>query len=63
MLGGAALAATPFFNLEDARAALEKFSLLVLDIREYASGIAKGAVLMPMAQLSKRAPANCPSPG
>ena len=62
-LPGAALAAA--VSLEDARAALEKSSMLVLDIREpgeQASGVAKGAVLMPMAQISKRL-GELPAPG
>ncbi len=52
-----AIAAAPFVNLEDARTALEKSSMLVVDIREpgeHATGVAKGAVLMPIAQISKR---------
>ena len=52
-----ALATAPFVNLEEARAALEKSSMMVIDIREpteHASGVAKGAVLMPMGQISQR---------
>jgi len=52
-----AIAAVPFVNLEDARTALEKSSMMVVDIREpseHATGVAKGAVLMPIAQISKR---------
>ena len=52
-----AIAAAPFVNLEDARTALEKSSMVVVDIREpseHATGVAKGAVLMPIAQISKR---------
>ena len=52
-----ASAAAPFVSLEDARAALEKSSVLVVDIREpseHATGVAKGAVLMPIAQIAKR---------
>lgn len=56
-LQGAAHAATPSVTLEQARAALEKSSAVVVDIREpdeHASGVAKGALLIPMAQLEKR---------
>ncbi len=52
-----AMAAAPFVALEDARTALEKSSTLVVDIREpeeHATGVAKGALLIPMSQLSKR---------
>ncbi len=52
-----AIAAVPFVKLEDARTALEKSSMMVVDIREpseHATGVAKGAVLMPIAQISKR---------
>ena len=54
---GAARAAAPFVALEDARVALDKSSMLVVDIREpseHATGVAKGAVLMPIDQISKR---------
>jgi rhodanese-related sulfurtransferase len=43
--------------LEAARDALEKSSAVVVDIREpneYASGVAKGALLIPMSQLGRR---------
>jgi rhodanese-related sulfurtransferase len=56
-LQGGALAASPSVTLEQARAALEKSSAVVVDIREpdeHASGVAKGALLIPMAQLEKR---------
>ncbi len=56
-LSSAVMAAAPFVNLEDARSALEKSSMLVVDIREpseHATGVAKGAVLMPIGQISKR---------
>ena len=52
-----AQSSTPSVALEDARAALEQSSMLVFDIREpgeHASGVAKGALLLPMSQLSKR---------
>ena len=52
-----ALAAAPSVTLEDARAALEKSSAVVVDIREpgeHATGVAKGALLVPMRQLEKR---------
>ena len=54
---GSALAGAPFVALEDARAALDKSSMVVVDIREpgeHATGVAKGAVLMPIDQISKR---------
>jgi rhodanese-related sulfurtransferase len=50
-------AAAPFVNLDAARTALEKSSMVVVDIREpseHATGVAKGAVLMPIAQISRR---------
>ena len=56
-LQGTALAATPSVTLEQARTALEKSSAVVVDIREpdeHATGVAKGALLIPMAQLEKR---------
>jgi rhodanese-related sulfurtransferase len=60
-----AYAAAPFVSLEGARAALEKSSMLVVDIREpseHATGVAKGALLMPIAQISKRI-GELPKPG
>lgn len=54
---GAAMAAAPSVSLEEARTALEKSSTLVVDIREtseHASGVAKGALLLPMSQIAKR---------
>ena len=60
-----ALAAAPSVTLEDARSALDKSSAVVVDIREpseHATGVAKGAVLMPIAQISKRL-AELPKPG
>ena len=58
-------AAPPVVQLEDARTALEKSSMPVIDIREpseTASGVAKGAKLIPMSQLSKRL-GELPAPG
>ena len=60
-----AIAGAPFVKLEDARTALEKSSMMVIDIREpseHATGVAKGAVLMPIAQISKRL-GELPKPG
>lgn len=56
-LQSGAQAATPSVTLEQARAALEKSSAVVIDIREpdeHATGVAKGALLIPMAQLEKQ---------
>lgn len=58
-------AAPPFVTLEEARAALEKSTKVVIDIREpyeHATGVAKGAKLIPMSQLGKRL-AELPKPG
>ena len=58
-------AAPPSVQLEDARTALEKSSMVVIDIRESsetASGVAKGAKLIPMSQISKRL-SELPAPG
>jgi rhodanese-related sulfurtransferase len=55
--GCTANAAGPSVTLDDARAALEKSSAFVIDIREtseHATGVAKGARLIPMGQLGKR---------
>ncbi|MBP6645365.1 MAG: rhodanese-like domain-containing protein [Burkholderiaceae bacterium] len=55
----------PFVQLEDARNALEKSSMVVIDIREpseTATGVAKGAKLIPMSQLGKRL-GELPAPG
>lgn len=52
-----AQAGAPFVSLEAARAAIEQSSQIVIDIREpdeHATGVAKGAVLIPMSQLGKR---------
>lgn len=52
-----AQAEVPFVSLEVARAALKGSSQVVIDIREpdeYATGVAKGALLIPMSQLGKR---------
>jgi rhodanese-related sulfurtransferase len=49
--------AAPSVSLDEARSALEKSSLVVVDIREtseHATGVAKGALLVPMSQLGKR---------
>lgn len=62
---GTAAAAAPKVTLEEARTALEKSTAVVVDIREpseHATGVAKGAVLMPIAQISKRL-AELPKPG
>ena len=58
-------AAAPSVTLEDARKALETSSAVVVDIREpseHATGVAKGAVLMPIGQISKRL-TELPRPG
>jgi rhodanese-related sulfurtransferase len=60
-----AYAAAPFVTLEDARVALEKSAMVVVDIREpseHATGVAKGALLMPISQISKRI-GELPPPG
>jgi rhodanese-related sulfurtransferase len=52
-----ASAQTPVVTLEQARAALDKASAVVIDIREpseYATGVAQGARLIPMSQLGQR---------
>lgn len=52
-----AQAGPPFVSLEAAQAAIEQSSQIVIDIREpdeHATGVAKGAVLIPMSQLGKR---------
>ena len=52
-----ASAQTPFVSLEAARTALEKSSQVVIDIREpdeHATGVAQGALLIPMSQLRRR---------
>jgi rhodanese-related sulfurtransferase len=62
---GQVWAAAPNVTLEAARAALDQSSAVVVDIREpseHATGVAKGAVLMPIAQISKRL-AELPKPG
>jgi rhodanese-related sulfurtransferase len=56
-LQGPAHATAPSVSLEAARTALEKSTATVVDIREpseQASGVAKGALLIPMGQISKR---------
>lgn len=50
-------AAVPSVTLDDAREALEKSSAVVVDIREpgeHTTGVAKGALLIPMGQIAKR---------
>ena len=57
--------AAPSVSLEDARDALQKSSMVVVDIREpseHATGVAKGALLIPMRQVSQRL-AELPAPG
>ena len=52
-----ALAAAPFVTLAEARTALEQSSMVVVDIREpieHGTGVAKGALLMPISQIGKR---------
>ena len=52
-----ASAAAPSVTLDEARLALEKSTAVVVDIREpneQTSGVAKGALLIPMGQLEKR---------
>ena len=61
----AAQAAAPSVTLEYAREALQKSSAVVVDIREpgeHATGVAKGALLIPMGQLAKRL-GELPKPG
>ena len=51
------LSAPKVVSLEAAREALDKSSAIVIDIREpneHATGVAKGAKLIPMSQLSQR---------
>ena len=63
-LGCSANAAPPA-TLEDARAALQQSSSVVVDIREsseHATGVAKGMLLIPMSQLGKRL-GELPKPG
>ena len=57
--------AAPSVTLEDARDALQNGSARVIDIREpneHATGVAKGALLLPMSQLNRRI-AELPAPG
>ena len=56
---------TPVVSLEQARDALQNASARVIDIREpneHATGVAKGALLLPMSQLNRRI-AELPAPG
>lgn len=65
VLGCTANAAAPSVTLEEARAALEASSAVVIDIREpseHATGVAKGARLIPMGLLGKRL-GELPKPG
>ncbi len=58
-------ATIPSVTLDDARAALETDSMIVIDIREpheHATGVAQGAKLIPMSQLGARL-AELPKPG
>lgn len=62
---GCSANAAPSVSLEDARDALQKSSMVVVDIREpseHATGVAKGALLIPMRQVSQRL-AELPAPG
>lgn len=62
---GCSASAAPSVSLEDARDALQKSSMVVVDIREpseHATGVAKGALLIPMRQVSQRL-AELPAPG
>jgi rhodanese-related sulfurtransferase len=57
VFGCTASQAGPSVTLEDARTALSTSSAVVIDIREtseHATGVAKGARLIPMGQLGKR---------
>ncbi len=65
LVGCTANAAAPSITLEEARAALDASSAVVIDIREpseHATGVAKGARLIPMGQLGKRLD-TLPKPG
>lgn len=60
-----AQSSAPSVSLENARTALEKSATVVIDIREpheHATGVAKGAKLIPMSQLGKRL-GELPKPG
>lgn len=60
-----AQSSAPSVTLDNARSTLEKSSTLVVDIREpheHATGVAKGAKLIPMSQLGKRL-GELPKPG
>ena len=53
----AAQTTAPRVSIDEAREALQKSSAIVFDIREpseHATGVAEGARLLPMSQLSKR---------
>lgn len=57
ILGCTANAAGSSVTLEETRTSLDKSSAIVIDIREtseHATGVAKGARLIPMGQLGKR---------
>lgn len=62
---GCSASAAPSVTLEQARQALQDPANIVVDIREpseHATGVAKGALLIPMSQLGKRL-AELPRPG
>lgn len=62
---GCSSSAANSVSLEQAREALQNPASIVVDIREpgeYATGVAKGALLIPMGQLGKRL-AELPKPG
>lgn len=62
---GCTASAAPSVTLEQAREALQNPAGIVVDIREpgeHATGVAKGALLIPMGQLGKRL-AELPKPG
>jgi rhodanese-related sulfurtransferase len=58
-LQSSALAAAPSVTLEETRTVLEKATSLVIDVREpgeHVTGVAKGALLIPMGQVESRLP-------
>ena len=62
---GCSASAAPSVALEDAREALQTSSAVVVDIREpmeHATGVAKGALLIPTSQFGQRL-AELPKPG
>lgn len=65
LVGACSADATAVVTLEEAREALTKSTMAVIDIREpseHATGVAKGARLIPMSQLNRRL-AELPAPG